>query len=325
MSAEANLLYEKKSFMLTLTGRITVHFLDGQTLEGEITGQDEFNLLVMADNTPFLIPRSQIRYIKGTPGQRITTETTPKFATVSSPLPILPEPEAAAATQPLPESPPIPVEPGPARILTPEPAPMAQPGEIVEPVDESGGTLILPPLPEQAASEASQTIIEPPPFAGREMDTGVTFILKPEAEPVPPAAVTGGVPFSESAPAASLTVPQPDIDEDVTFVLKTPIEEEISTHLVCTAGPHAGEVFKLKDGLNTLGRTSDNGVPLFKDKEISRRHAIIAYEASKFVITDQNSLNGTFVNDQPIREPYPLEDGDLILIGVSILKFQERV
>jgi SARP family transcriptional regulator, regulator of embCAB operon len=81
---------------------------------------------------------------------------------------------------------------------------------------------------------------------------------------------------------------------------------------------------KLKPGITTIGRASDNVLPLNKDKEASRRHALIIYEASRFVVQDQNSLNGVFVNDQLIKEPRPLQDGDLILIGISTLKFQEK-
>jgi pSer/pThr/pTyr-binding forkhead associated (FHA) protein len=114
-----------------------------------------------------------------------------------------------------------------------------------------------------------------------------------------------------------------DMDEDSTFVLDK-VDMRVSAHLVCTTGPHAGEVVKLHHGVVTIGRSSDNTFPLSKDKEVSRRHAIITYEASKFVIQDQNSLNGTHVNNENVKEPYPLEDGDMIVIGVSTLKFQER-
>ena len=44
----------------------------------------------------------------------------------------------------------------------------------------------------------------------------------------------------------------------------------------------------------------------------------------KFVVQDQNSLNGTFLNDQLIKGPHLLTNGDIILIGISTLKFQER-
>ncbi|MBI1881106.1 MAG: hypothetical protein HYR94_23250, partial [Chloroflexi bacterium] len=68
MSAEADLPYSKKPFLLTLKGRITVHYMDGQTIEGELAAQDDLNIWLTVDGTPHLISRNQIRYIKGAPG-----------------------------------------------------------------------------------------------------------------------------------------------------------------------------------------------------------------------------------------------------------------
>jgi pSer/pThr/pTyr-binding forkhead associated (FHA) protein len=62
---------------------------------------------------------------------------------------------------------------------------------------------------------------------------------------------------------------------------------------------------------------------LFLDKEISRRHALIKLEAGKFVIQDQNSLNGTYVNSERVDAPRILQDGDVIFVGVSDLKYEE--
>lgn len=176
--------------------------------------------------------------------------------------------------------------------------------------EDAGGTLVIPsPTPAMAETGQHQ------PAADALEESGQTIILTSEAETSPEMAAP------VSAGSSKLAAP-PEPDEDVTFVLTR--DEEISAHLVCTTGPQAGEVFQLRPGITTIGRSSDNTVPLSRDKEVSRRHAIIAYEANKFVIQDQNSLNGTFVNNQPVKEPQPLEDGDIILIGVSTLKFQER-
>ena len=73
----------------------------------------------------------------------------------------------------------------------------------------------------------------------------------------------------------------------------------------------------------TLGRARDNDVSLNLDKEISRRHAVIKLNEDKFVIQDQNSLNGTYVNNERVEAPRPLQDGDVIFIGVSELIYQE--
>ena len=342
MSAEDNLLYSKKPFLLTLKGQITVYFMDGQTLDGEIAAQDELNIWLTIDDTPYLISRSQIRYIKGTPGQQIEPETTQDIPFEAKALPF--------------KTPPV---------RQPEPEPITEVAQFVPeteavPLDaDSGGTIIIapaaaqPPLDEEKAdtpvpvinksiwgvavpthlTEAKTDI--PVPVIDELADTGMTVILGREAEITSETAETkehqGGSSTSESTADSSAVstaeaeLPQAaETDDESTFVLDQQDESAISAHLVCTTGPHAGEVLKLKHGITTLGRSSESTFPLPKDKESSRRHALIVYEASKFVLQDQNSLNGTFVNDELVKEPRLLEDGDIILIGVSTLKFQER-
>lgn len=311
MSADPDLPVSKKPFGLTLKGNVTVHYLDGQTLEGEIAAQDELNIWLTIDDTPYLIPRHQIRYIKGRPGQ-----------------PIEPEPaETALPADPFARLQAVPMPPALQELLHAEPEPSPAPAQFVEeivfPPPDEGGTLVIPagainfsPEVEETgvhtaldeASDADSTVVLP---------TGVDFV----SDTVEREATLGRAEAADLGETELL--PALDLDEDVTFVLGRGEGEEVSAHLICTTGPHAGEVLKLKPGITTIGRSNDNGFPLSKDKEASRRHALIVYEASKFVLQDQNSLNGTFVNDQLIKEPYPLQDGDIILIGVSTLKFQE--
>jgi sRNA-binding regulator protein Hfq len=319
MSAEADQLNANKPYLLTLKGQVTVYFIDGQSLTGEITSQDSFNIFLSIEGVPHLVSRSQIRYIKGEPDQAIEVDAA--STSVSAALP--PPPPALPVTPPPPEPnirstsiSPAPPTPQPAPPVTPPPPePAAEMAFFVEdeepapPEEDGGGTLVIsPPAPTPAESNQPESVTD-----GLE-ESGKTIILTPEPET--------SLDLPAPTPVKPGVIASPEPDEDVTFVLTQ--GEEISAHLVCTTGPHAGEVFQLRPGITTIGRSSDNAVPLSRDKEVSRRHALIAYEASKFVIQDQNSLNGTFVNNQPVKEPQPLEDSDIVLIGVSTLKFQER-
>jgi hypothetical protein len=216
--------------------------------------------------------------------------------------------------------------------IEPETEPAPAPAQFVEEIEfpppDEGGTLVIPPGLVNLSPDVDQTGVHTS-LTNEAADVGATLVLPPEADLTAETAETGALPssYQTAAAAADLgeteVLPSLEMDEDVTFVLNRLEGEEISAHLICTTGPHAGEVLKLKPGVTTIGRSSENSFPLAKDKEASRRHALIVYEASKFVLQDQNSLNGTFVNDQLIKEPYPLQDGDIILIGVSTLKFQE--
>lgn len=346
MSAEDPLLYVNKPYSLTLKGPITVHYLDGQVLHGEILAQDSLNVFLKVEGIPHLIPRQQIRYITGAPGQIPEEETGPVViveAPVESapPVPATPaEPEleppvtpTAAEPEPVPS---IPVEPEPVPSIPVEPEP--QVAQFVEeeellpdtPDEDTSGTVVLPSITDQMLQVGAETSIDPPSFDELE-DMGRTFVFPSASTPSTPLTETTERPVlpqsgtSAASPnLADLFETTSEMDGEATFILGAKAQAAVSAHLVCTSGPHAGEVLQLKPGITTIGRSSDNSFALSKDKEVSRRHAIIAYEANKFVIQDQNSLNRTFVNNEEVKEPRPLADGDFILIGISTLKFQEK-
>ena len=73
-----------------------------------------------------------------------------------------------------------------------------------------------------------------------------------------------------------------------------------------------------------IGRAPASDILLSKDKLTSRRHAIVRYENGAYVLTDERSANGTFVNGQQLEEltPRVLKDGDHIGIGEHELVFQ---
>ena len=63
----------------------------------------------------------------------------------------------------------------------------------------------------------------------------------------------------------------------------------------------------------TVGREADNAV-LVVDKSVSRHHAEIKRERTGFVLRDQQSSYGTFVEGMRIREVV-LKDGDRVRFG----------
>ncbi len=50
---------------------------------------------------------------------------------------------------------------------------------------------------------------------------------------------------------------------------------------------------------------------------VSRRHASIRREGDKFIVEDNGSFNGTFVNEQRIAAPTPLYHDDLVRFGIG--------
>jgi pSer/pThr/pTyr-binding forkhead associated (FHA) protein len=91
--------------------------------------------------------------------------------------------------------------------------------------------------------------------------------------------------------------------------------------LVAVAGPYAGQVFALPSPGGSIGREPSREVALTSDGTVSRRHASIAPEAGAFVLRDEGSANGTFVNNQRVQQQV-LRSGDEIRIGASLFRFE---
>src|SRR5215207_4402269 len=77
--------------------------------------------------------------------------------------------------------------------------------------------------------------------------------------------------------------------------------------VVRSGGGRAGEHFLLEQDSTTVGRSPDCDIFL-DDVTVSRRHALLKRDDGQFLIEDQGSLNGTFVNRRRI-ESGALEDG----------------
>jgi diguanylate cyclase (GGDEF)-like protein len=89
--------------------------------------------------------------------------------------------------------------------------------------------------------------------------------------------------------------------------------------IVVIYGTELGRRVQLSGAPFEIGRSSSND--LFIDQEsISRHHARISFDGTSYFIADLGSTNGTYVNDELVREQR-LRDGDQVRIGRSILKF----
>ena len=91
--------------------------------------------------------------------------------------------------------------------------------------------------------------------------------------------------------------------------------------VVRSGGGRTGEIFTV-EAETTIGRSPDCGIFL-DDVTVSRKHAILRERDNAFLIEDQGSLNGTFVNRKRV-ESGQLEDGDELQIGKYRLSFFGR-
>ena len=91
--------------------------------------------------------------------------------------------------------------------------------------------------------------------------------------------------------------------------------------LVMIAGPFLGKKYPLIDEDEfTVGRDEASFIVCDMDN-VSRRHAQVVHKNGKFFVRDLGSTNGTYLNDEEIREEQPLRSGDLVKIGSAIFKF----
>ncbi|MFW0155177.1 FHA domain-containing protein [Rothia sp. P6271] len=97
--------------------------------------------------------------------------------------------------------------------------------------------------------------------------------------------------------------------------------------LICTSTELEGARFLLNSELDengaekqiVVGRSPDSDIFL-DDVTVSRQHAVFTPNAGSFVITDNNSLNGTYLNGDRVDTAF-LKNGSELQIGKYIFAF----
>lgn len=71
----------------------------------------------------------------------------------------------------------------------------------------------------------------------------------------------------------------------------------------------------------TVGRVQGNDLMLPKGN-VSKRHARVVFRDSRFIVTDLNSTNGTYVNRRRISQATIVREGDRIYVGDFVLQIE---
>ncbi len=96
-----------------------------------------------------------------------------------------------------------------------------------------------------------------------------------------------------------------------------------SLWLVGVGGAVHGRIIQVDKPVFTIGASSDNDLVIAEDDYASSKHAIIRCDHEHYYIVDQNSLNGTFVNDNRVpNTAFALEFGNKIRVGHSIFELR---
>src|SRR5580700_1748210 len=101
----------------------------------------------------------------------------------------------------------------------------------------------------------------------------------------------------------------PTTGEDCLVVIYTAVQTEL------------GRRYVLNDSVMTIGRGASNHIVVSSDA-VSRQHAQLERRGSEFVVSDLNSTNGTFINNERRRpQNSRLSRGDQLRVGDTVFKF----
>jgi hypothetical protein len=90
------------------------------------------------------------------------------------------------------------------------------------------------------------------------------------------------------------------------------------------AGFRPGREMLLMKEKTSIGRAEGSDIALFGDSGVEKSHANIILDAGRYYLEDLQSPGGSFVNEQKVEGRAALKTGDLIRVGKSMLRFNER-
>src|SRR6266581_4605274 len=163
------------------------------------------------------------------------------------------------------------------------------------------GSRLLPATPSFQQAQPESTM----PSPGSWDDPNAPTIAAPNSADMP--TVRGNV----NPPAAPVQPPAPQIDKPARLVVRVDNSSD-------------SKEYPLEKFITSLGRIPESDIALPSEENLtSRLHATIQYENGTYMIRDENSSNGTFINGQRLEKmaPQVLQDGDHIAIGEYELIF----
>lgn len=90
------------------------------------------------------------------------------------------------------------------------------------------------------------------------------------------------------------------------------------------SGFKAGRELILSKAETSIGRAESCDIGLYGDNNIEKLHARIQLKGNRYLLADDDTPGGTFLNGERIQGPTPLRSGDRIGVGRAVLRFGER-
>jgi V8-like Glu-specific endopeptidase len=157
------------------------------------------------------------------------------------------------------------------------------------------------------ASEGGKSHPTPAPTPAAHSPSPSHGYAKPAAPPSPPPAVVAG--------DQGMTV---DLSRTIAITSDGDFKPNYGS-IRFVSGPLSGQQFDIKADGDFIGRDGGSSQIVIGDPRISKRHVWIGVKGGRVVIADQNSRNGTFVNDPKSARvtEAPLNAGDVVILGES--------
>jgi pSer/pThr/pTyr-binding forkhead associated (FHA) protein len=100
----------------------------------------------------------------------------------------------------------------------------------------------------------------------------------------------------------------------------TPFDLATAGVLTFRGGARDGADVVLTEPVTRIGRGLQADLVL-ENPTVSRRHAILVMRDGEVYLHDDNSLNGTWRNDERVDDGVVLRDGDLLHFGAVTLRY----
>lgn len=98
------------------------------------------------------------------------------------------------------------------------------------------------------------------------------------------------------------------------------VQDTRAASLTCVTGFDKGLTFPIAGDDVSIGRADDAGVRL-RDRAVSRQHARLIRRGKQLWVKSVSDMNGTFLNGLRVKKEVPLQGGDVLEMGQTMLRF----
>jgi len=100
--------------------------------------------------------------------------------------------------------------------------------------------------------------------------------------------------------------------------------DAIGHYLVVLQGSEPGKLIEITTAPITIGRDAQQTTLVFRDAELSRRHAQVSLVNGEAVVEDLRSTNGTFVDGEKLDTPVVMRQGNVLRLGSQVFRYERR-